>query len=194
MSWVRLAEVCTVNLIWHRTYFSVGDCRKEAVCRHASPGPVGPTTSNDFSWSSHFARKCICIAVPKALPGMSLSWKNQRKRCPKDAIKKVSLLTIHRTTIGLRHGVIANHNKKKNSPPYLKGWQRQKLWLVARSGRAAVEGPVRTLCFRSGPEPPLLAVCFYVTWPGVGLLSALNLARIWPHCSIYRGIYCFVFL
>jgi hypothetical protein len=53
--------------------------------------------------------------VPEALPIMSLSWKNQRKRCPKDAFKNVSLLTIHRTTIQLSHEIISNDNNSKNT-------------------------------------------------------------------------------
>lgn len=83
----------------------------------ASPGPVGPTISNDFFWSSNCARKYICMTVPEALPIMSLSWKNQRQRRPKDAVKNVSLLTVRRTTIEVRHAVISDHSKKQNHPP-----------------------------------------------------------------------------
>lgn len=131
MSWVCLAEVCTVKLIWHVTYFSWGNCRRKLFVRAASPVPVGPTKSNDFSWSSNFARKYICITVPEALTIMSLSWKNQRNRCPKDAVKNVSLLIVHRTTIELSHGIISNHNKSETIPKSLKRGRDYELWAAA---------------------------------------------------------------
>lgn len=177
MSWVCLAEVCTVKLIWHITYFSRGNCRRKLFVRAASPVPGGPTKSNDFSWSSNFARKYICITVPKALPIMSLSWKNQRKRHPKDAVKNVSLLTVHRTTIELSHGIISNHNTSETFQNTWKGGRGRnyELWAGALTQGEPVRRPKfplpagRTLLFRSGPESVLLAVSFYVSWPGVGL-------------------------
>lgn len=52
---------------------------------------------------------------------MSLSWKNQRKRRPKDAFKNVPLLPVLRTTIELSLGIVSNHSNSKITPQFLRG-------------------------------------------------------------------------
>lgn len=74
---------------------------------------------------------------------MSLSWKNQRKRRPKGAVKCVSLLTVHRTTIERSHGIISNYNKKQNHPQIPERVAEAEVWsceLVPQLREAAVEG------------------------------------------------------
>lgn len=187
MSWVCLTEVCPAKLIWHITYFSWGNCRRKLLVRAASPVPVGPTKSNDFSWSSNFARKDICLTVPEALPIMSLSWKNQRKRRPKDAVKNVSLLTIHRT-IELSHGIIANHNRSATVPQYLEGGQRQRWW--AGSWRLAQGGPL----WRAQAPAALCEAPVLQEWARASAISSLfscYLTRGWPMiCWFWLGL-CF---
>lgn len=172
MSWVCLAEVCTAKLIWHITYFSWGNCRRKLFVRAASPVPVGPTKSNDFSWSSNFARKYICITVPEALTIMSLSWKNQRKRCPKDAVKNVSLLIVHRTTVELSHGIISNHNKSETIPIYLKGGRGRDYGWWARAATGGGPPFLVPASAQERPDSPLVAICLMLIDPGLasGLL------------------------
>lgn len=175
MSRVCLAEVCTGKLIWHITYFSWGNCPREPLIEAASLVPVGPTKSNDFSWSSNFARKCICITVPEALPIMSLSWKNQRKRRLKDAVKNVPLLPVLRTTIELSLGIVSNHSNSEITPQFLRGDGGRDYELC---GGALWKDLALFFCFcfalvfEDLVSLHHLIFSFRVTWPGVAWQSA----------------------
>lgn len=206
MSRVCLAEVCTAKLIWHITYFSWGNCRRKLFVRAASPVPVGPTKSNDFSWSGNFARKYICLTVPEALTIMSLSWRNQRKRCPKDAVKNVSVLIVRTTTIVLSHGIISSHRKSETVPNYLKGSRGRDYELEAGTPQLR-EDPHSWFLLqervRVSTISCLFLCCLSKGWPlvcwfqfGLGFLYILttNKTRIWPHYSMYRVIYCLALL
>lgn len=182
MSWVCLAEVCTAKLIWHITYFSWGNCHRKLFVRAASPVPVGPTKSNDFSWSGNFARKYICLTVPEALTIMSLSWRNQRKRCPKDAVKNVSVLIVCTTTIVLSHGIISSHRKSGTVPNYLKGGRGRDYELGA--GAPPTQGGPTFLVPASGAGQSLHHQLFVFVLLEQGLASSL-LISIWPRVSLH---------
>ena len=173
MSRICLAEVCTVQLIWHITYFSGGNCRRKLFVRAASSVPVGPTKSNDFSWSGNFARKYICLTIPEALAIMSWSWRNQGKRCPKDAVKNVSVLIVHTTTIVLSHRILENHRKSEAIPTYLKGGRGRDYELGA--GAPTTHGGPTFLAPASGVGQSLHYQLFVFVLLEQGLASSLSL-------------------